>query len=473
MAEAAPQRQRQRRHRGTRRRTTAGRPKRTASRRRRTTKSPAALVDFPDLGSGDQQASSDTASKETAPPDGVKRVEDPPAKGEPVRLKAGVLLVHMPESDPKPLQRLVDQVVKHAEGEIEAATGAAWEFAVPLPRALDESGVHREGDFLSKAMTTMAEGMLDLVIVVTDAPLSARDKAMVYGSHSRTARVAVLSTRRLLEGDDADAERGLESPGVVRNAQALFLHLLGHLMGVVHQWEQGNVMAPFRFQKDRDEPHYTEAQRQRFKKKARKLPDQKVAAAGPLMAFVFHMMAFFRNPGEVLLPLLRPRAFLLPLQMPSMATAALIPTIVLVFTAEIWDVAFHMRSATAYGFAIAVVLLGSLYLAVVQDLFFPRKERETLTEHAAVVNTVLWISMLQALVGLFIVIGLFVWALETYVFPEALMAKWTGIEGVSTQADRLRLAIFISTLGTMTAAMGAALDRKVVVRNLALFSDRA
>ena len=32
----------------------------------------------------------------------------------------------------------------------------------------------------------------------------------------------------------------------------------------------------------------------------------------------------------------------MPLAMPAMATAALIPTIVLVFTAEIWDVAFHM-----------------------------------------------------------------------------------------------------------------------------------
>jgi predicted Zn-dependent protease len=388
-------------------------------------------------------------------------------------LKAGVLVVHLPESDPEPLTKLAERIVKHAEAEVEAATGVAWEFAVPLPRALDEGGVHREGDFLSKAMTTMAQGLLDLVIVVTDAPLSARDKAMVYGSHSRTSRVAVMSVRRLLEGEDADAVRTLDDKDVTTNAQALFLHLLGHLIGVVHQWEQGNVMAPFRYHADRPAPHYSEAQRRRFKKKARKIPDQKIAAAGPLMSFVFHAMSAFRNPGQVLLPLLRARAFLMPLAMPAMATAALIPTIVLVFTAEIWDVAFHMQDRIAWWFAGIVIVAGALYLSIVQDLFFPRKERETLTEHAAVVNTVLWISMLQALTGLFVVIAAFVWAIQNYVFPAALMAKWTGIEDPATTLDRLRLAVFIATLGTMTAAMGGALDRKVVVRNLALFSDRA
>lgn len=471
MANATPQRQRHRRHGHRVRRRPARRPRRTGSARgpRRRAPQELAAVDVPPAPPHDGQAK----PRDEAPPDGVKRVEDPPAKGEPVRLKAGVLIVHLPDSDPEPLRRMAEQLVRHAEAEVEAATGAAWDFAVPLPLTLDEGGVHREGDFLSKAMTTMAQGMLDLIIVLTDSPLSARDKALVYGSHSRTARVAVLSLRRLLESEDADAKRELDDPVVVRNAQALFLHLLGHLMGVVHEWEHGNVMAPFRFRKDRDVPRFSEAQRKRFKRKARKLPDQKVAAAGPLMAFIFHTISAFRNPGEVLVPLLRARAFLLPLQMPSMSTAALIPTLVLVFTAEIWDVAFHMPEVTAYGFALAVVLLGSLYLSVAQDLFFPRKERETLTEHAAVVNTVLWVSMLQALVGLFVVIGLFVWALEAYVFPEALMQKWTGLEQVATRADRVRLAVFISTLGTMTAAMGGALDRRQVVRNLALFSDRA
>ncbi len=417
------------------------------------------------------------AKAAAAPVDGHAKVDATAATAEgtpaQVPLKAGLLVVHLPESDPAPLMKLAQAVAKHGEAELSRATGRPWTVAVPLPRALDEGGVHREGDFLSKGMTTMAQGLLDVVVVLTDSAVSARDKAIVHGSHSRTARVAVMSVRRLLEGEDGDAVRGLEDAGVEANAKALFLHLMGHMTGLVHQWEQGDVMAPFRFTPGRGEARFSDRQAKRLKRKARKVPDQKVAAAGLLMSSVFHVISALRNLGEVVVPTLRARAFLLPLQMPTMATAALIPTIVLVFTAEIWDVAFHMPDRTAYAFAMAVVVLGSFYLAAVQDLFFPRKERETLTEHAAVVNTVLWVSMLQALIGLFVVIGLFVWALEAYVFPEALMQKWTGLETFATRADRIRLAVFISTLGTMTAAMGGALDRKAVVRNLALFSDRA
>ena len=388
-------------------------------------------------------------------------------------LRAALLVVHSPTAKPEPLQRLAERIVKAADAEIEAATGVHWEFVTPLPRALEESKTHSVADFLSKAMTTMAEGLMDMVIVLTDVPISGQDKTLVYGSHSRTARVAVMSTHRLLQAGDGDADRKATDADVVRNATALFLHLVGHLVGLVHQWRAGDVMASFRYDAQRGEPRFTDDQRRRLKKKARKLPDQKVEAAGPLMSFIFHGVSAMRNLGEVLLPVARGRAFKIPLAMTSMLTAALIPVIVLVFTAEIWDVALHLSWQTAILFAVATVVLGSLYLTVVQDLFFPRKERETLTEHAAVVNVVVWLCMLEALVGLFVVIFAFVWGIERYVFPPALMQRWTDLDHAATLLDRVKLAVFVSTLGTLTAALGGGLDRQTVARHLALFSDRA
>ena len=395
------------------------------------------------------------------------------AQQPPPSLRAALLVVHSPASKPEPLQRLAERITKAADGEVDAATGVKWEFVTPLPRALDEAKTHSVADFLSKAMTTMSEGLLDLVVVITDVPISGQDKTLVYGSHSRPARVAVMSTHRLLQGGDGDAVRKLTDADVVRNASALFLHLLGHLVGLVHQWHPGDLMAPFRFDAQREEPRFTEDQRRKLKRKARKLPDQKVEAAGPLMSFLFHLVSALRNLSDVMLPVLRGRAFKIPLAMTSMLTAALIPVIVLVFTAEIWDVALHLSWQTAIASGLATVILGSLYLAVVQDLFFPRKERETLTEHAAVVNVVVWLCMLEALVGLFVLIFAFVWGIERYVFPPALMQRWTGLGQVATLGDQLKLAVFVSTLGTLTAALGGGLDKQTVARHLALFSDRA
>jgi hypothetical protein len=314
---------------------------------------------------------------------------------------------------------------------------------------------------------------MDVVVVLTDVPISGQDRTLVYGSHSRTARVAVMSTHRLLQDGKGEEARGLADAAVVHNATALALHLTGHVVGLVHQWRKGDLMAPFRYDAERPAPRFSDAERKKLKAKARKLPDQKVEAAGPLMAFLFHAISAFRNPWEVLRPVLRARALRIPLAMPSMLTAGLIPVIVLVFTAEIWDTALHLSLRGAIWFAVATVVASSLYITVVQNLFFPRREKETLTEHAAVVNTVVWLCMLEALVALFLLIALFVWGLESYAFPPELMTRWTGIERDIQFQDRVQVALFVSTLGTLTAALGGGLDKQTVARNLALFSDRA
>ncbi|MEA3136446.1 MAG: hypothetical protein QOC71_727, partial [Thermoplasmata archaeon] len=278
-------------------------------------------------------------------------------------LRAALLVAHSPAAKPELLQRLADRIVKAADAEIAQATGVQWEFVTPLPRALDEAKTHSVADFLSKAMTAMSEGLMDLVVVLTDVPLSGQDKTLVYGSHSRTARVAVMSTHRLLQGGDGDAVRKVTDATVVRNAEALFLHLLGHLVGLVHRWQPGDLMASFRFDAKRPEPRFTEDERKKLKRKARKIPDQKVEAAGPLMSFVFHVVSALRNLGVVMVPVLRGRAFKIPLAMTTMLTAALIPTLVLVFTGEAWLVGLGITTRATVWFAVLVVLAGSLYLA--------------------------------------------------------------------------------------------------------------
>lgn len=394
------------------------------------------------------------------------------AEKKPVRLSVGVLICHSPASKPEPLQKFADQILKPVTKEIEDTTQAQWEIKVGVPVALEDGTAQQVSDFLDPALTMMTDGKLDLVIVLTDIPISGQDRALVYGSYSKTARVAVMTTRKLLEGSDAELKRDLDDKDVIENGAVLMLHLIGHIIGVAHQFYKDHVMAPFRFTKNRGEFRYGEKVRKRFRKQARRLPDQKVEVAGLLMSFVFHTASAFRNLREVIAPILKGRAFRIPMAMTGMTTAALIPTLVLVFTAEIHDAAFYMSSRVAVAFAFATILFGAIWLGFVQSLYFPRKDKETLTEHAAVVNIVVFFSLIQALIGLFVVVGIFVWVLEQYVFPNALVEKWTALPEATLEM-KLRLCVFVSTLATLTAAMAGGLDRRQVIRHFSLFSDRA
>lgn len=190
-------------------------------------------------------------------------------------------------------------------------------------------------------------------------------------------------------------------------------------------------------------------------------------------SLIFHIMMTLRHPKDVFHPLMRNWAPLLPLSLPSLATAAVAPSFLLVFTAEIWDVGLNMSNQTATIYAVVSILAASFYLVRVQSLFLPREEKRVLTEHLAVANTVIFLSILLACVGLFILVGGLMFLIEVYIFPEGLMKTWPTLldQPVIDWGSQLRLAAFISTIGVTTGALAGGLESRTVIQHLALFQD--
>lgn len=113
-----------------------------------------------------------------------------------------------------------------------------------------------------------------------------------------------------------------------------------------------------------------------------------------------HVRSAARHPRLVLEALSRNRALLLPLRMPGLATAAVAPVFVLVFSAEFWDAGLGMTQQTAWAYAGIRILAATFYLCFGQRLFLPRKESRIVPEHLAVANVVIFLSMLLAIIGL-------------------------------------------------------------------------
>jgi hypothetical protein len=60
--------------------------------------------------------------------------------------------------------------------------------------------------------------------------------------------------------------------------------------------------------------------------------------------------------------------------------------------------------------------------------------------------------------------------IEIYVFPSDLMQTWPTLnKPVITLIDKIRLAVFISTVGVTTGALAGGLESKTLIRHLALF----
>lgn len=389
------------------------------------------------------------------------------------QINVGVMLAYSPAADLDKLQNFSRRLTEVVTEGLNRATKASWIFHLEDPERLGNDDARRPADFLDEASLRMVEGPFDMVVVITDVALYSRRHAVVAGLASPVSRVIVISTRKLLMTPRGKPVRTLDSDAVRWNAAALLLHLIGHLLDLAHSGPEGGVMSPFAFDEMlTDLPRFNERQQRRLEHLARHAPEPELMGAGALRTFFFHLTSGARHAGHILRALWRNRAPLLPLSLPSLATAAVAPTFLLVFTAEIWDVGLNMTNRVTLTFTLLSLFAAVWYLTGVQNLFYPRKEKRVITEHMAVVNVVIFLTILLASIGLFVMVALLMLFIEFYIFPAGLISTWPTLEDpVVTTGDKIRLAAFISTIGVLTGALAGGLESRTVIRHLALFLD--
>lgn len=391
-----------------------------------------------------------------------------------VVVDVGLLVAHSTRSDLDTLARFAERAARDVVGELADATGVAWRFHAAEPDRLSGPDPRYPSEFLEEAESRMVEGPYDLVVVVTDVPLLSRRERRVAGLASELGRVAVLSTYTLRRSPRDEPQRSLEDPPVRWNAAALLVHELGHVLGAGHDPAGETAMAPFAFDPDRSRvPPFDAAVADELRRIGARIPEEESRSRGRLRRLGFYALSTARNPGKVASAVANSRGLFLPLSLPKLSTAAVVPTLVVVFSAETWDVGLNVSNGTVVLFAVSSVLLAATYLLFSHNLLFPRGSQRVLTEHVALVNVAVFCILLLAMTGLFLLVGLIMLTIEVVVFPPNLMTDWPSLENPTVGAVELvRIAGFIATIGVLSGALGGGLEKRAILRHLVLFEDR-
>ncbi len=389
--------------------------------------------------------------------------------GEPISV--GVFVARGPSGDEAALEEFARRAIEPVRAALAEATGRVWRFHMEEPHRLPDDEPRPPSDLVDEAALRMVSGPYDVIVAVTNVGLSSRRRRLEPGLASPVARVVTLSTRSLRRTPRGERRRGLDDPAVVTNASALLLRLMGRILGL--RTEPDGAMAPFRFDGNRDGvPPFSPDNRRRLERAARTIPEREQRNPGRLHDLAFYLTSFAHHMPEVLRSLWRNRAPLLPLSLPALSTAAIAPALVLIFSAETWDVGLHITTGISVLSGVASIVAATLFLVFSHGLHFPRREKRLLTEHLAVVNITVTASIFLATIGLFVMLGLLMLAIELMVFPPDLISEWPSLEDPAvTTADFLRLAAFVSTLGVISGALGGGLDSRTVIQHLALFLD--
>ncbi len=372
-----------------------------------------------------------------------------------------------------------DKMIKYArqladdvKPELEESTGINWNFDISDIFELENDRSRSPSYFLDRASMSMAVGPYDLVCVITDVGLMSRGNIQVSGISSLITRIIAMSTKQLTSTGKNQERLDLDCEDVRYKSASLFLHQTGHILGLKHTpATEPGVMSSKKFNRSLSKvPSFSPKEKQVLRKKAKKAPDRELRNGNDLETFVFHILMTFSHPGNFFWPLIRNKALLLPLSLPGLATAAVAPAIILIFNAEIWDVGLGMTNGTAAFFAVISIMLASFYLVRVQSLFLPKREKRIITEHLAVANTVIYFSIFLACIGLFLMVGALMMVIELYVFPEDLMRTWPTLSKPEILLeDKIRIAVFISTVGVTTGALAGGLESRTIIQHLALF----
>ncbi|MEX2593978.1 MAG: hypothetical protein WD426_14480 [Anditalea sp.] len=391
-------------------------------------------------------------------------------------MNVGVFLALSPHADEEEITGFSSQLVQDIQEEIENSTGLKWLFHFTDPIRLNSESPHNPTEFLDSASHRMAEGPFDLMVVVTDVPLVSSIKRTEAGLASVVARILVLSTKKFIAITKKKSPRSLTSPSVRWNASHLLLHLIGHVLDLKHaDPTQSKIMVPYAFSEKADRiPSFSENERKQLHKRSSRFPERELWGGNSIEGFIFHILMALRHPWEIFTTIFRNSSILLSLSLPGLATAAVAPSFVLIFSAEIWDVGLNMTLGRMIAYALLSIMGASLYLVKVQSLFLPRKEKRVLTEHLAVANSIIFLSILNACIGLFLLVGGLIFFIEIYIFPEGLMKTWPTLmeQPVITWKDKIRLAAFISTVGVTTGALAGGMESRKVIRHLSLFKKK-
>lgn len=312
----------------------------------------------------------------------------------------------------------------------------------------------------------------DFVLVFTAADLRALNKQYTFGTPSSGLDAAAISTARLDPAAQRSVVRKSEREAVLSSRiWALFLHLLGDLVGLQHTSQPDSPMRVSYVPEDLDLVQgYSEQELVGLADKLTIVADLRLeeTAASPLGRWRFTFRVVRHSGGEIWAAVLRNQPWMLVWHLSKFTAAALSTLLILLLTAEVWDVGVRMPLA-GVGFSLLIALAFTTLFVVTRQRLLTRRSRQRLTEQVvvtdlAIVLTIFGAMLTLALLLISLALGI-IW-----VVPDPLSVRWTDIEVLGWQRI-VALAGTVTVIGLSIGALGASIEDQTTFRHVAFIDE--
>ncbi|GAB5535416.1 MAG: ATP synthase subunit alpha [Rubricoccaceae bacterium] len=354
----------------------------------------------------------------------------------------------------------------------------AWTFPLVRRRDLVSASEQVEPIMLLDAGATERRlGGWDFVLVVTAADLHAWTRPFALATPSQALDAAVLSLARLdLNPHDRALDPTERTEILSHRLAALTLHAFGHLNGLDHEADPEAVMHAPRSPADLDTSSlsFTDANRAEIEEEVADVADPRMeeeTAFERLGDAAFALKAILLNWADVADTVLQIRPWRFPFQLSKLTTAAFSTLVVLIMTAEAWDLGTRQPVGLIVSMSLVAILGTSAYLVRKQALLASRLGQARSEQHVVqAVSILLALSLGMAttwalLFGTTMLLG-------SILFDGAIVDGWAANLGQPVgPGHRLVFSGFVAALGLLVGALGASFEDQTYFRHVAYVDE--
>lgn len=303
----------------------------------------------------------------------------------------------------------------------------------------------------------------DYAFVITKADLRSYYKPYALATPSLALSVAALSLARL-----APERRVPPTPeaeciaALTQRIYALGLHVLGDLSGLLHAHEPTDFLYEPRATDDLDHMRtYSPEDHQELTQELSAVADIRLeerpeAEHGGVLRF--YAKAIWIEADAIASAIIQANPWEFSFRLNRLTTAAISTLMLLLMTAEAWDLGMGQSLRFVLVFSLLVLLGTSAFILKRQKLLLHRGERR-LTEQTVVTHVSISIVVLLGMTTTYLLLFGLTLLLSGTLFTPSLLQGWAvSVEGALTTQHYLSHAGLVAALGLVIGALGASFE---------------
>lgn len=316
---------------------------------------------------------------------------------------------------------------------------------------------------------------LDFGLVITAADLNAHYKPFAFAAVSRSLDLAVISTARI---DPQAVEESIQRDERVEHFAARLTtvarHVLGHLCGLAHHDDPSNLMFDLRTIDDLPPmSQFDSRQLAVMRDNLGQIADVRLEESARWRRstrLAFYLRSAWLNRHEIRDAVWQAKPWEFPGRLSRLTTAAMSAAMILIMTAETWDMATSQSAATTSLLFVAALAATTVFIMRRQQLLV-NSRGSRLSEQTVITNVsasaIVICGMLMTLCVLFGVAFL----TASTLFGTQLAGTWAAtMGGPFTAWHYAQLSAVVASLAALIGALGASFEEHHHFRHI-IFVD--